>query len=96
VKEYYVESRRKGTSYMPCYEGRLTRLITSCVGILFCNTLLKERQTGREYNEEDLSSYRMTLRKRKCSGLGKRKHYMELSGSGCGPVARQTTVCLNE
>jgi hypothetical protein len=31
----------------------------------------------------------MALRRRKDSELGERKHHMELSGRGCGPVVRQ-------
>jgi hypothetical protein len=37
--------------------GKLIGLVTSCVGTAFGNTLLKERQKGREEEEEDVSSY---------------------------------------
>jgi hypothetical protein len=35
-------------------EGRVTELVTSCVGSAFSNTLLNERQTGREDEEEEV------------------------------------------
>jgi len=40
-------------------------LVTSCVGSAFYDTLLKERLKGIEDNKEDVSSYWMTLKKRK-------------------------------
>ena len=36
---------------------RLTGLVTSCVGNVFENKLLKGRETRREGDEEDISSY---------------------------------------
>jgi hypothetical protein len=41
----------------------LNGLLTSCVITAFYNTLLKERYRGREEEEEEVSSYWMTLRK---------------------------------
>jgi hypothetical protein len=43
MKKCYTESRRAGISYMQYKEGRLTGLVTSCVGTALYNTLLKER-----------------------------------------------------
>jgi hypothetical protein len=63
VKQYYVESRIKGISYIKKEEGRLIGFVTSCVGTVLLNILLKERgkevSKGREENEEDVSSYWM-------------------------------------
>jgi hypothetical protein len=41
---------------------------------------LEERETGREDERESVSSYWMTLRKRKNTGNWKRKHWLPLSG----------------
>jgi len=41
--KYYTESRRREISYIQQKEGRLTGLVTSCIGIVLHNTLLKER-----------------------------------------------------
>jgi len=41
---------------------RLNPSVTSCVGVAFCNTLLKERWKTGEDKEEDVSSYGITLR----------------------------------
>jgi hypothetical protein len=35
MKKYYIESRRRGISYIQLKEGRLTGLVTSCVGTAF-------------------------------------------------------------
>ena len=43
----------------------LLGFVTSCVGTDFQNTLLKEICKGREDEEEDVSGYRMPLRKQK-------------------------------
>jgi hypothetical protein len=45
-------------------KGSLNRLLTSCGITAFYNALLKERSRGREDEEEEASSYWMTLRKR--------------------------------
>jgi hypothetical protein len=39
-------------------------LIASCVGTAFYYTLLKEKQKGREDEEEDVNRYQIPLRKR--------------------------------
>ena len=41
--KYYLQSRSTEISYIQYNEGRLTGLVTSCVGTAFWNTLLKER-----------------------------------------------------
>jgi len=43
IKKYDKESVRRGISYTQQKEGRLSGLVTSCVGSAFYNTLLKER-----------------------------------------------------
>jgi hypothetical protein len=43
---YYIESRRRGISYIKYTEGRLSGLVTSYVGSSAYNRLLKEK-----YNE---------------------------------------------
>ena len=48
--------------------------------ICLLNTLLKEEYKGREDEEEDVSNYWMTLRKREDNGNSKRKHQIALSG----------------
>jgi hypothetical protein len=45
-------------------KGSLNGLLTSCVITAFYNTLLKERYGGRKDEEEEVSSYWMTVRKR--------------------------------
>ena len=42
-KKCYIESRRKGIFCIKQEEGRLTGLVTSCLGTSFLNMLLKER-----------------------------------------------------
>jgi hypothetical protein len=39
----HIESKRKRSSYVQQKVGSLTGLVTSCVGTVFSNTLLKER-----------------------------------------------------
>jgi len=63
MRQYYTESRRKETSYINETERRLNELVTSCVRTLLYNTLLKERQKGREYEKEHVSSYSIALSK---------------------------------
>jgi hypothetical protein len=64
---YYLESRRRGISYMKYVNGRRNELVTFCIETAFYNGLLKERQKGgekrREDEEEDVGNYWMTLRK---------------------------------
>ena len=67
--KYYEEFKRKETSHMQKNEADLSGFITSCVRTAFCNILLKEREKGREYEEEDINSYWMTFRKRKDTGI---------------------------
>jgi hypothetical protein len=55
-------------------EGSINLLVRLYVGTAFYNILLKEKWEGREDEEEEVSSYRMTLRKRKCTGILKRKN----------------------
>ena len=45
-------------------KGSLDGLLTSCIITAFYNTLLKERDRGREEEEEEVSSYWMTLREK--------------------------------
>jgi hypothetical protein len=44
MKKYYIESRQRGIWYIQENEGRLTGLVTSCIGTACQNMLLKERQ----------------------------------------------------
>jgi hypothetical protein len=55
--------------------------------------LFKEKWKCWEDEEGDVSSYRMTLRKRKCTGIWKRKKQIALSGDLAleEDVTRQTT-----
>jgi len=41
-EKYYMESRKKGTSYVQQKGGRLTGSVMPCVGTAFCYTLFKE------------------------------------------------------
>jgi hypothetical protein len=43
MKNYYLESRNRGISYMKYVNGRRTGLFTFCVEIAFYNGLLNER-----------------------------------------------------
>jgi hypothetical protein len=44
------------------------------------NTLFKERYKGREDDEEYVSNYWLTLRKREDTAVLKREHWLALSG----------------
>jgi hypothetical protein len=66
--KYYKQSGRKETSYIQHDEGRLTGLVTSCVEAAFYTKVFKERLRGGEDEEVDVSSYWITLRKRKITG----------------------------
>jgi hypothetical protein len=80
VEKYYIQSRRRGISYVQYKEGRLTGLVTSCVGTAFLNTCLKEWYKRRKYEEEDVNSCWMTLRKRELLERGSpRSHCVENS-----------------
>jgi hypothetical protein len=46
MKKYYLESRRRGISYMKHVNGRLAGLVTFYVKTAFYNGLLKERYKG--------------------------------------------------
>jgi hypothetical protein len=61
--EVNIELTRTNIAYLQSKEGTLTRMVISFVRTVFYNTLLKERQKGREDEEEDISSYWMILRK---------------------------------
>ena len=67
--KYCVEERRRGISCLQYNDGRLTGLVTSCVGTGFWSTLLNERYKGPEHDEEDISSLWMPLRKREDTGI---------------------------
>ena len=41
--KYYLESRRRGISYVKYGNGRLTELVTFCIEIAFYSGLLKGR-----------------------------------------------------
>jgi hypothetical protein len=43
IKKYYIKQRMTRISYIQNV-GRLTELVTPCVGTVFWNTLLNERQ----------------------------------------------------
>jgi len=43
IKNYYIESRRKGTTYKEYKERRVAGLVTPCIETVFQNTLSKER-----------------------------------------------------
>jgi hypothetical protein len=67
--KYYREWRRRGMGSKQYREGRLTGFVTSCLW-LPSKTRQWRKYTGkkwREDEEEDVSSYRMTPRKIKCS-----------------------------
>jgi hypothetical protein len=49
-----MQSRNKGTSHVQQNEGRLSGLVTHCVGTALYNTFFKEK--GRKDNEEGVSS----------------------------------------
>jgi hypothetical protein len=42
-EEVYIESRRKGASYITIKRRKANWIVTSCAGTAFSNTLLKER-----------------------------------------------------
>jgi hypothetical protein len=46
MKMYYLESKRRGISYMKYANGRRTGLVTFYVETAFYNGLLKERYKG--------------------------------------------------
>jgi len=66
--KYYIASKWKGKSYIKYKEGIITVLVTSCVGTTQLNTSLQKIEKKgyklREDDEEDVSSYWMTLRRR--------------------------------
>jgi len=74
---------------------RLNPSVTSCVGVAFCNTLLKERWKTGEDKEEDVSSYGITLRQMGISWNLEEKSVdrtvWRTFGRGYGPVVRGTT-----
>jgi hypothetical protein len=43
MEKYYIESNRRGMSYIQYEERRLSGLLTYGVGTAFYNTLLRER-----------------------------------------------------
>jgi len=43
MKKYYVETRKKDSSYIQYNEGKLNALVTPCAGTAFQTTLLKDR-----------------------------------------------------
>jgi hypothetical protein len=85
-----MESRRKGISYLQLYEGRLTELVIFCLGTAFEDRLFQEIWKGWEDQEEDVSSYWVTLRKTEDTGVTKREaqdrfhnEHINKSLSGC-------------
>ena len=71
--------------------GTLSRLVTSCVGTAFNNTLLKVRYRRREDVEEDVGATGWPLRNAKILGIGRestRSHSVQNLGTTYGPVVR--------
>jgi hypothetical protein len=60
VETSYTEARIKETCYTSYKKGRLTEWVTQYVGTAF--EKVKERKQGREAEDDDVSSYYMTLR----------------------------------
>jgi hypothetical protein len=48
MKRYSLESRSREISYTKYVSGRLTGLVTFCVGTAFYDGLLKERYKGKQ------------------------------------------------
>jgi hypothetical protein len=72
MKKYSKNSRRRVPCCIQYNEGRLTGLVPFCVGTAHYNTVLKGRwREGEklwEEEEEDISSYWMTSKKREDNG----------------------------
>jgi hypothetical protein len=63
MKKYFLESRRKGISYVKQKEGRLTGLVISGRNCILKHFIEENIQGKTKDDEEDLNSHRMTLRK---------------------------------
>ena len=59
MKESYIKSRRKGTSYT--HKMKEDKVIGHILHRICLHSLFKERQKGRENNEEDINCYWKTL-----------------------------------
>jgi hypothetical protein len=55
-KKYYIESRRKGTSYIQIKEGRLTGLVTSCVETASKTPYLRQDRRDEKTRKQTLAS----------------------------------------
>jgi len=69
-----IESSEKRTRHIEWKEWKLSGLVTSCVGTAFWKRPLNETYKGRAYEEEDLSSYWITLKKAEDTESWKKKH----------------------
>ena len=87
--------RKEYSTYSTIKSGSLLELVTSCLGNAF-KTLLKGREKEEwkwwEDEEEDLSSYWMTLMKRKDTGNWTREHHIAL----CGEFSLEEALDLAE
>jgi hypothetical protein len=73
-------------------EGRLSGLVTFCVGTVFWKTELKEIYNGLWDKEEGISNYWMALRKGKGTRIWKIKQWFVLSGK---PALYWLWTCRN-
>jgi hypothetical protein len=97
MNKYYRQSRRKGMSYKPYKEGRLTGLVTSCIQTAFCNMSLKERHGRIEATRRQETRHKQLLDNLKDNtGHWKLKEealdstlWRTCFGRGYGPVVRQ-------
>jgi hypothetical protein len=65
-------------------------LVTSSIGTAFRNTLYGDRYRGLEDEEEEVSRWWITLRKREDTGHLKKKHQITL----CGELSLEEAVGL--
>jgi hypothetical protein len=104
-EEMLQRVKGRGTSYRQEREGRLTGLVTSCIGTAFRNGLLKGRKRGKKI---EVTGRRRRKRKKLLVELKEKRGYCKLQeealyrtvwrtgfGRGCGPV-EDTAERMNE
>jgi hypothetical protein len=72
-------------------QSKVNGLVTPCVGTAFRKALFNEKWKGREDEEDDISSYKMTLRKMEDTVRLKRKHQKPL----CRDLALEEAIYVS-
>jgi hypothetical protein len=85
-EKYYTETGRKGIPYVQQKRGRLTGLVTSCVGTAFFNHIIE----GNVMERIEVTGTQGRRRKQLRDGLEKTRGYWKLKVEAIDRILRRT------